>query len=75
MKKSVIKRGRPIGATSTVRVKMKDLMRHLTGEATVVVGKTWLVEIGLGIDETEISTIKVVKPMPENTKVEVKELF
>ena len=75
MKKTVIKRGRPIGATSTVRVKMKDLLKHLTSEATVVVGKTWLEEIGLGISEAEISTIKVVKPMPENTKVEVKELF
>ena len=75
MKKTVIKRGRPVGAKSTVRVKMKDLLKHLTAEATVVVGSSWLEEIGLGIAEAEISTIKVVKPMPENTKVEVKELF
>ena len=75
MKKSVIKRGRPIGATSTVRVKMKDLMRHLTGEATVVVGKTWLEEIGLGVDEVQIAKIKVVKETDSISKVEVKSLF
>jgi hypothetical protein len=69
------KLGRPLGAKSCVRVKLKDVLKHLTPEATICVSKSWLEEIGLGIAEAEISTIKVVKPMPENTKVEVKELF
>jgi hypothetical protein len=66
--------GRPKGATSTCRVKMKDLMKYLTPNATVVVGKTWLQEIGFAIDESEVVTLKVVKETPENTKVEVKDL-
>lgn len=74
MKKQIIKRGRPIGATSTVRVKMKDLQQYLTPEATVVVGKSWLEEIGFGIAETEVSKIQVVKPTEENTVIEAKDL-
>ena len=67
-------RGRPKGANSTVRVRLKDLLRHLTPEATVLVGKTWLEEMGFGIDESEVVNIKVVKETDENTKVEIKDL-
>ena len=66
--------GRPKGATSTCRVKLKDLMKYLTPNATVVVGKTWLSEIGFAINESEVVTLKVVKETPENTLVEVKDL-
>ena len=68
------KRGRPKGATSTVRVKLKDLSRYLTPEATVVVGKTWLDEIGLGLKEADINTLAVVKETSENTKIEANDL-
>jgi hypothetical protein len=66
--------GRPRGATSTVRVRLKDLQKYLTPNATVMVGKTWLEEIGFAINESEVVTLKVVKETPENTLVEVKDL-
>lgn len=67
-------RGRPEGSVSTVRVKMKDLMKYIASEGTVVVGSAWLREIGLGINETPIVKIKLVNPTPENTIVETKDL-
>ena len=75
MKKTLKQRGRPKGATSNCRVKMKDLMKFITPEGTVVVGKTWLEEIGIGVDEAQITKIKVVKEMAENTVIEQKGLF
>lgn len=69
------KRGRPIGATSTIRVKLGDLKKYLTDEATICVGRSWLEEIGIGIDETQIAKIKVIKKKPENTIVETKDLI
>ena len=67
-------RGRPKGASSTVRVKLKDLMRFITTEGTVMVGTTWLEEIGLGIKKTETVTLNLVKETPENTKISSKAL-
>jgi len=49
-------------------------MKYLTPNATVMVGKTWLEEIGFAINESEVVTLKVVKETPENTLVEVKDL-
>jgi hypothetical protein len=66
--------GRPKGSASTVRVKLKDLQKYLTPNASIVVGKTWLTEIGFDISESEIVTLKVAKETPENTLVEVRDL-
>jgi len=71
---NIKKLGRPIGATSTVRVRLKDLQKYLTPNATIVVGKTWLEEIGFAINESSIVTLKVVKETPENTIIDAKEL-
>jgi len=68
-------RGRPIGATSTIRVKMKDLVKHIHPNGTVVVGRTWLDEVGFNIDESQIVTISVVRETPENTIIETKPLI
>lgn len=67
-------KGRPIGSVSTVRIKLKDLTKHLTPHATVVVGKLWLEEMGFNIKEAAIVNIVSVTPKPENIKVEVKDL-
>ncbi len=68
-------RGRPNGSTSTVRVKLEDLLKYLTPNATVVVGKQWLVSIGFNIKDSEVVEIEKVKEMPQNTKIEVSDLI
>lgn len=73
-KKSGRGRGRPAGSKSTVRVKLKDLLVHLTPEATIEVGSSWLENIGFGINQSDVVSIKVVKQTPENTIVETKDL-
>lgn len=67
-------RGRPSGSLTTVRVRLKDLLKYLTPNATVVVGKQWLTEIGFNIKTKKVVEIEKVKEMPQNTKIEVKDL-
>ena len=55
------RRGRPPGATSFARVKLQDLLNHLGRSASVVVGKKWLDEIGLSLEEP--TTIKLPLPL------------
>ena len=69
-------RGRPRGATSFVRVSLKDLMQQIGENASVVVSKKWLESITGGIDElppanTETSQIKEVEePTPEIERIQ-----
>ena len=57
------RRGRPPGATSFARVKLQDLLNHLGRSASVVVGKKWLDEIGLSLEEpTKIKLKQVASP-------------
>tara|TARA_R110002012_G_C11604562_1_gene607626 strand:+ start:122 stop:370 length:249 start_codon:yes stop_codon:yes gene_type:complete len=69
-------RGRPKGATSFVRVSLKDLMQQIGENASVVVSKKWLEGITGGVDElppanTEASQIKEVEePTPETERIQ-----
>jgi hypothetical protein len=67
-------RGRPKGSNSTVRVKLKDLTKHLTSYSTVCVGKTWLNHMGFNIDEKVIVKLVSINPSDDNVKIEVKDL-
>ena len=43
------KRGRPRGSTSFTRININDLANQVGSNATIVVSKRWLEEIGLTI--------------------------
>ena len=45
-------RGRPKGATSFVRIALRDLLGQLGENGTVVVSKKWLQEIGVSVEPT-----------------------
>jgi len=48
------KRGRPAGSTSFTRIKLRDLADQLGQEATIVVSKRWLEDIGLTVDPSPV---------------------
>ena len=48
------KRGRPAGSTSFTRIKLRDLADQLGQEATIVVSKRWLEDIGLTVDSAPV---------------------
>ena len=52
-------RGRPKGATSFTRVSLRDLTENFGPNASIVVGKKWLEEMGLVVDDqpTKVMTI------------------
>lgn len=45
-------RGRPSGSTSFVKIKLQDLIDNLGKNASVVVSKKWMEEIGLTQDDS-----------------------
>ena len=51
-------RGRPRGATSFVRVSLRDLTQQIGENASVVVSKKWLESITGGIDELPPANIQ-----------------
>mgnify|MGYP003112861089 FL=1 len=59
------KRGRPRGSTSFTRVKLSDLAKQVGSEATVVVSKRWLEDIGLTIDPTPTKTTEAIREVAE----------
>jgi len=61
------KRGRPRGSTSFTRININDLVQQVGSNATIVVSKKWLEEIGLTIQPaTPKSTpIREVTEEPE----------
>jgi hypothetical protein len=59
------KRGRPAGSTSFTRVLLSDLAKQLGSEATIVVSKRWLDEVGLTVNPTPVkreSLCEVAEP-------------
>lgn len=55
-------RGRPIGSNSFVRVSLRDLNRYLREDASVLVSKKFLEEIGLTVQEAS----PIIPVQPEN---------
>ena len=55
MNETPTKRGRPKGSTSFTRVKLSDLAKQVGSEATIVVSKRWLEEIGLTVDPAPVT--------------------
>tara|TARA_R110002051_G_C8463573_1_gene458804 strand:- start:116 stop:400 length:285 start_codon:yes stop_codon:yes gene_type:complete len=48
------KRGRPRGSTSFTRVQLGDLVRQLGPDATIVISRRWLDEIGLTVNPAPV---------------------
>ena len=61
------KRGRPRGSTSFARVNITDLTNAVGRNATIVVSKKWMEEIGLTVDPAPVKSIPaaVVTEEPE----------
>lgn len=64
-------RGRPKGATSLVRVRLSDLLAHLTPAASIIVGRQWLADIGLDIAPAEMVAIPAEKIESVEPKAEI----
>ena len=60
------KRGRPAGSTSFIRVRLRDLVRHLGEDNTAVVSKKWLTQVGLAV-KTESPLIQI-QPVSDGGK-------
>jgi len=63
-------RGRPKGATSFTRIQLQDLINHLGPSASVVVGKKWLEEVGMTLDQPAKPTkvVPVKAPAKEESE-------
>jgi len=59
-------RGRPKGATSFAKIKLNDLTNYLGRDASVVVSKKWLSEVGISIED---NPKKVLTPVDESDKI------
>jgi len=70
MKETPKKRGRPAGSTSFTRIKLKDLADQLGQQATVVVSKRWLEEIGLTVDPSPVKTENIKEAVEPDEKIE-----
>lgn len=68
-------RGRPKGSNTTTRILLKDLNSILHPNATVMVGKLWLKEIGVNLEECDVVTVKNVKMTDDNVNVQVNDLI
>tara|TARA_R100000995_G_scaffold83175_2_gene58470 strand:+ start:957 stop:1190 length:234 start_codon:yes stop_codon:yes gene_type:complete len=64
------KRGRPAGSTSFTRIKLKDLADQLGQQATVVVSKRWLEEIGLTVDASPAKTETIQEATEPEEKIQ-----
>ena len=63
-------RGRPKGATSFVRIALRDLLGQLGENATVVVSKKWLQEIGISVEPTTPKPQKINEAIEEEEKIQ-----
>ena len=60
------RRGRPRGSTSFTRININDLAKQVGSDATIVVSKRWLEEIGLTIQSASPKApIREVAEEPE----------
>ena len=64
------KRGRPAGSTSFTRIKLKDLADQLGQQATVVVSKRWLEEVGLTVDASPAKTETIQEATEPEEKIQ-----
>jgi hypothetical protein len=64
------KRGRPAGSTSFTRIKLKDLADQLGQQATIVVSKRWLEEIGLTVDASPTKTESIQEATEPEEKIQ-----
>ena len=64
------KRGRPAGSTSFTRIKLRDLADQLGQEATIVVSKRWLEEIGLTVDASPTKTESIQEATEPEEKIQ-----
>ncbi len=73
MKETPKRRGRPAGSTSFTRIKLKDLADQLGQQATIVVSKRWLEDIGLTVDPSSAKqeSIKETKEPEEKIQFSV----
>jgi len=55
-------RGRPVGGNSFLLIRLSDLSQYLGPQGVVKVSRVWLKEIGLTIDEAEVT----IPALPEN---------
>jgi hypothetical protein len=60
-------RGRPKGATSFSRIRLGDLNDHLGKEATVMVSKKWLEQMGINIP---VEGKKTLTPIDDEPKIQ-----
>jgi len=77
-----LKIGRPKGSNSTIGIRLRDFIKHLAPNAdlreipniVIMVGTTWLENMGYTLKPTEIAKIKSYTPTNDNIVVEVKDL-
>lgn len=66
--------GRPKGSKSTIGIKLKDLNKYLSPSAVVMVGSTWLVNIGYKIKKSNVVEIESVEPSDDVAKVDIQDI-
>jgi hypothetical protein len=74
MNEPLKKRGRPRGSTSFTRININDLAEQVGSNATIVVSKRWLEEIGLATIQTA-SPKAPIREVAEAEEVEEKIQF
>lgn len=60
-------RGRPKGSTSFVKIRLGDLTGYLGLEASAVVSRKWLNEMGIDVEE---KPKKVLTPVDDEPKIQ-----
>ena len=64
------KRGRPKGSTSFTRVNITDLTNAVGRNASIVVSKKWMQEIGLTVDPAPVKVIPAQATEEPEEKIE-----
>ncbi len=64
------KRGRPKGSTSFTRVNITDLTNAVGQNASIVVSKKWMQEIGLTVDPAPVKVIPAQATEEPEEKIE-----
>tara|TARA_R110002020_G_scaffold39945_1_gene118156 strand:- start:204 stop:437 length:234 start_codon:yes stop_codon:yes gene_type:complete len=64
------KRGRPKGSTSFTRVNITDLTNAVGRNASIVVSKKWMQEIGLTVDPAPVKVIATQTTDEPEEKIE-----
>lgn len=70
MNETAKKRGRPKGSTSFTRVNITDLTNAVGRNASIVVSKKWMEEIGLTVDPVPVKVISAQTTEETEEKVQ-----